>query len=424
MRKPILIRGARQLLTLKGPSVPRRGVELSDLGIIQDGAVLIADGEIKNVGPARQIENLAAARGAEEIDANGRVVLPGFIDSHTHLISGPPRLLDFEMGLAGKTEHEIAEAGGGFPAAFKALQDIPRRTLAAQALDILKYCVRQGTTTIETKSGWGVTEAGELKILRAHASIRAAPVSVVSTFVAARFLPPECGMGQAEYIEWACSHMLPLVARRKLAEFADFSEESEFSLDQARHFLETAKRLGFGLKIQAAQRRNPGAIRLAAELGAASVDHAVQVDEEDAALLARSSVVATLLPGPALYVDTQRYAPARMLIDRGVAVALATNYNPQTCPSHNMQMMMFLACRKMRMTPAEAVSAATINAAHALGRANAIGSIEAGKRADLVMLSVPDYREIPYHFGVNLVEMTMKDGRVIFRAPEMRWLAV
>jgi len=422
MGKPILVRGARQLLTLRGPSAPLRGAELRDLGIIQDGAALIVGGRISNVGPTRQVENLAAARGAEEIDANGRVVLPGFIDSHTHLIGGTPRVHDLETGAAEKTEREITDAGR-CPSAFRALQVTSGRTLAAQALAILKYCVRQGTTTIETKSGWGITEAGELKILRAHAAIQAAPISVISTFMAARSLPPECGLGRSEYLEWACTRMLPLVARRRLAEFADFGEESGFTLDQARRFLGTAKRLGLKVKMHAAQRRNPGGLRLAVELGATSVDHVVQVDEDDAALLARSSVVATLLPGPALYSGTQRYAPARMLIDRGVAVALATNYNPHTCPSHNMQMMMFLACRKMRMTAAEAVAAATINAAHALGRGGEIGSLEAGKRADLVMLSVPDYREIPYHFGVNLVEMTMKEGRVIYRSPEMRWLA-
>ena len=424
MRKPVLVRGARQLLTLRGPSGPRRGGDLLNLGVIQDGAVLIVDGLIHQVGSSRRIENLEAARGAEEINASGRVVLPGFVDSHTHLVGGPARLLDYEMSLAGASHAQINQAGGGFPAIYRSLQEIPSRTLEAHARRVLRDCIRQGTTTIEAKSGYGVNETGELKTLRVHAALRNAPVALVSTFMAAHFIPPGFDRTPGEYIDWLCSSMLPLIRRRRLAEFAEICcEEGVFSIDQARKYLEAAKRLGFGLKMHAGQYKNIGGVRLAVELGTTSVGHVIFVDQYDVDLLAQSNTIATLLPGSVFHLGSPAYSPARTLIDRGAAVALATNYNPATSPSHNMQMMLSQACREMAMTPAEAISAATINGAHSLRLANRAGSIEVGKDADLVMLSVPDYREIPYHFGVNLVEMTMTKGRVIHTAPDIQWNA-
>ena len=424
MRKAVLVRGARQLLTLRGPAGPRRGGDLLNLGLIQDGAVLIVDGLIREVGPSRRIENLAIARAAEEINANGRVVLPGFVDSHTHLVGGPARLLDYEMSLAGASHAQIAQAGGGFPAIFRSIQETSSRTLEAHAVRVLRDCIRQGTTTIEAKSGYGVNETGELKTLRVHAALRGAPISLVSTFMAAHFIPPGYERNSGEYIEWLCSYMLPLIRRRRLAEFAEICcEEGVFSIDHARKYMEAAQQLGYGLKVHAGQYQDIGGVGLAVELGAISVGHVIFVSQPDADRLAHSTTIATLLPGSVFHLGSPQYAPARMLIDRGVAVALATNYNPATSPSHNMQMMLSLACREMRMTPAEAICAATINGAHALRRAGRTGSIEYGKDADLVMLSVPDYREIPYHFGVNLVEMTMQRGRVIHTTPDIQWNA-
>jgi len=422
MANPILLRGARQLLTLRGPAGPRRSADLRNLGLIQDGAMLIGDGVILEAGPTRRLENLAIARKADEINLSGKVVLPGFVDSHTHLVGGPARVLDYEMQLAGATHEEIAEAGGGLLAISKAIQDTSAKGLVSQATRLLKDCLRQGTTTIEAKSGYGLDETGETKILRAHASLGHGPISVVSTFMSARSVPPAFAGGAEEYMEWLCRHMLPLVRRRNLAEFADlFYEENLFDETQARRYLDAARQLGFGLKLHAGQHWNIGGVALAVEAGAASVDHLVYATDHDAALLASSNTIATLLPGSVFYLGLQRYAPARALIDRGAAVALATNYNPETSPSHNMQMMMSLACRKMSMTPAEAISAATINGAHALRRAARIGSLEAGKDADLIVLSVPDYREIPYHFGVNLVEMTIRRGRLAYQASEVAW---
>jgi imidazolonepropionase len=286
---------------------------------------------------------------------------------------------------------------------------------------VVEEAVRHGTTTLESKSGFGLTETGELKILRVHQALQKRPVSMVSTFLCT---PAGAGYQQPpdHYLDWVCSHMLPAVRSRKLAEFADLRcEEGAFQWQHARRYMTAARDLGFGLKMHTGQRSNAGVVRLAVELGATSLDHAVGVSEEDAVLLAQSPTVATLLPGGNFYRGVEPYAPARMLINSGVAVALATNYNPETSPSQNMQMMLTLACRRMDMTPAEAVTAATLNAAHALRRASSVGSLETGKNADLIILGVPDYREIPHHFGINLVDLVMNNGVVLVERAEVKW---
>jgi len=401
MGRPILVRGARQLLTLRGPAGPRRGSDLRNLGLLQDGSVLIVDGVIQEVGPTRRVENLAIARDAIEISAAGRVVMPGFVDSHTHLVSGAPRLTEFESMIAG--------AG---PAAVEAhpleIEATSGSTLEYQAARVIQDCVREGTTTVEAKSGFGVTEAGELKILRTYAVLHDHPIPVVPTAMASGSFS---GGGPLEYL----TRLLPIVRRRGLAEFVDVEyEDDTFPYEECREFLRAARQLGFGVKMHAGQRSPGRAPELALETGAASIDHSIYLDEPQTALLARSNTIATLLPGSVFYQGGERYAQARRLIDAGVAVAVASNYNSRTCPSHNMQMMIALACRAMRMTPAEAISAATINGAHALGRAGRAGSIERGKDADLIILAAPDYRELPYHFGVSLVEQTIRRGQVIY----------
>jgi imidazolonepropionase len=405
-----LVRGARQLLTLRGPSGPRRGADLRNLGIIQDGAVLIADGLIREVGSSRRLENLALARGAEEIDASGRVVMPGFVDSHAHLAGGPARVSDYQMRLGGATEEQITHAGGGALAAARAIHELSPRALETLALRALEEAVRHGTTALEAKSGLGITDAGEVKILRVYAGLRALPVTLVSTFLATR-VPPEFG-----------ERLLPMLRRRKLAEFAEARcEEGAFTPAQACRYLGLARELGLGLKVSAKQRLHSEAIAMALEMGAISVSGLVDASERDALLLARCETIATLLPGTAFHSGTERYPPARMLIDNGAAVALATGYHPYDCPSQNMQMTIALACRTLQMTAAEAIAASTINAAHGLGRAASIGSIEAGKSADLLMLSVPDYRELPYHFGVNLVDLVTSRGAVLVERSGVKW---
>ncbi len=414
LRKATLVRGARQLLTLRGPSGPRRGADLRNLGIIQDGAVLFSDGLIREVGPTRRLENLALARGAEEIDASSRVVMPGFVDSHAHLACGPARASDYEMRMGGATDEQIARAGGGPLAAARAIHELSSRTLETLALRAIEEAVRHGTTALEAKSGLGITEAGEMKILRVHAALRELPVTLVSTFLATR-VPTEFGR-----------RLLPALRRRKLAEFAEVRcgaglEEAAFTPEQACRYLSLACELGFGLKLNAGPRSNPCAIALAVEMGAASVGHVAEATERDAMLLVRSSTIVTLMPGVQFQAETRRSATARRLIDGGAAVALASGYHPCGCPSQNMQMTIALACRTLQMTAAEAIAASTMNAAHAIGRSASIGSIEAGKSADLLMLSVPDYRELPYHFGVNLVDLVTSRGAVLVERSGVKW---
>lgn len=405
MPKATLIRSARQLLTLRGASGPRRGAALRNLGLIQDGAVLIVDGRIHDVGPSRRLENLALARQAREIDASGRLVLPGFVDCHTHLVSGPFRVRD-------------AETPG---ALARTIQDLSPRTLQAQALHTFQQAVRHGTTTLESKSGCGSTEANEIRILRVQSALRKQSVPLTSTFLCAEVSPGHPDHPD-RYLEHVCSNMLPLIQRRKLAEFAEIRcQDGAFTVEQTRRFLLAARQLGFPLKIYTGGRSTPGAIPMAVELGVSSIGHAGNITPDESAILAQSQTIVTLLPGPAFYSGSLTYAPARMLIDTGVAVALGSHYHPESSPSLNMQMMIALACGYMRMTPAEALTAATINAAHALRKAATTGSLESGKCADLLILDVPDYREIPYHFGMNLVQLVMQNGTVLLERSEVKW---
>lgn len=316
-------------------------------------------------GPSRRLENLALARGADEIDATGCVVLPGFVDSHVRLVSGP-------------------------------VHDLSPRALKTLALRVVDEAVRCGTTALEAKSGVGVTEAEEMKILRVHAALRELPLTLVSTFFAR-----DVTAGFSE-------RFLPILRRRKLADFAEMGCEAE-----ARHFLKLARELGLGVKVGA------GAIALATSIGAVCVDDVVEATVRDAMLLAQSETIASMSPGMAFAARAENYAPARLLIDSGAAVALGSGFH-----APNMQTAIALACHAMNMTAAEAIAAATINGAHAMGRAGSIGSIEAGKSADLAILGVPDYRELPYHFGVNLVNLVMIRGTVLVERSEVKWPAL
>ncbi len=382
-----------------------------------DGVVLITDGLIEAAGAADDVERLASgAHNVVELDAGGRVVMPGFVDSHTHLVFSQPRLLDYEMRIRGADYHQIAEAGGGILSSVQALRKAAPEELEAQARRAIHNFARHGTTTLEAKSGYGLDETAEMKTLVVLAAIDGQPLDIVSTYLGAHVIPPEHAKDPDGYIDWMGREMMPRIRRQKLASFADiYCDQGAFTVEQARRYLSAAREIGFQLKIHAEQFSHTGAARLAVELEAASADHLEQADDEDAAALGQSSTVATLLPGSVFHLGLDRYAPARLLIESGAAVALATDFNPGTSPTCSIPMVLSLACTRMRMSPAEAISAATINGAHALQRGHEAGSLDPGKQGDVILLNATDYREIPYYFGVNLVATTIKRGAVIYQ---------
>ena len=398
---------------------------MRDLGIIQDGAVLIVDGRVAEAGPTRRVENLASARKADRaIDASGRVVMPGFVDSNTHLICGPVRMSDYEMRIAGASDQDIDDAGGGLRWSVRAVRAAQASRLFLEARKTLRQFYRHGTTTLEAKSGYGLDDSSEIKSLKAIQSLNEPPHDIAPTYLGAHFLPDEFAGRPADYIDWMCSEMLPQLRRRKLATFVDIEcSDGVFSRALVRQYLECAGHLGFQLKMQAEAYKRLDYVSLGIEFGVVSIDRLEHASQEDADLLARSQVMATLLPGPIYHRTLERYPPARMLIESGAAVALATGFNPGLCPTISMAMILSLACTKMRMLPSEAITAATINGAHALNRGGVAGSLQVGKAGDAVMFDVPDYREIPYHFGVNLVHTVIKNGEILFEEKEPGWQA-
>jgi imidazolonepropionase len=414
----LLITGASQLLTLSGRT-PRRGNSLSKLGIVKDGALLVHDGRISAVGTRAQVEARKEAKEAEKLDVGGRVALPGFIDSHTHLIHAASRAEEYELKIQGASYEEIARKGGGILNSVKKLRAASSEALKVRARAMLEEFASYGTTTVEAKSGYGLDIGGELKILSLHRELnREQPLEIVSTFLGAHVVAEEYrgrSDGAERYIELLLDHLLPEVANEGLAEFCDvFCDRGAFTREQSRRILCKGKQHGLVPRIHAEQLARTGATQLAVELGAASCDHLEQVNAADIRALARSRTVATLLPGCDFHLGWKQYAPARKLIEAGAVVALATDFNPGTSPTVSMPMVLSLACTQLRMTPAEAIAAATINAAYALGREERLGSLEKGKQADLAVFEVEDYREIPYYFGLQRCWMTMKNGEIIY----------
>jgi imidazolonepropionase len=405
------------LLTLRGRG-PRRGNSLSNLGLIKDGAVLVRDGVIVAVGAQTQVEALPEARAAEKLDLGGRVALPGFVDSHTHLIHAASRAEEYELKIEGASYEEIARKGGGILNSVKKLRAATAEVLKKRAMAALKLFAAYGTTTVEAKSGYGLSIASEMKILGLHKELAAEqPLEVVSTFLGAHVVPAEFRKkadGAEKYIALLIDKMMPEVAEKKLAEFCDvFCDRGAFTRGQSKRILEAGKQYGLAPRLHAEQLTRTGAAQLAVEMGAASCDHLEQVNKSDIRALGKSETVATLLPGCDFHLGLKKYAPARELIGAGAIVALATDYNPGTSPTLSMPMILSLACTQLRMTAAEAIVAATINAAYALRREAQIGSLEVGKLADIGVFEVADYREIPYYFGVSHCWMTVKRGRVI-----------
>jgi imidazolonepropionase len=413
---PLLLVNIRQLLTLRSTADgPRRGASLSELGIIHDSAVLCLGGKIVSVGTTKDALRdpwlKQNRRKIIEIDCGGRVVLPGFVDSHTHPVFVQPRLVDFEKRISGANYEEIAEAGGGIRSSIEGVRKASRAALTRKVLGALTDMAGHGTTTVEAKSGYGLSLDSELKSLEAiRAAAREFPGSVVATFLGAHAVPPEYRGRSREYVDLVCNEMMPAIVKRKLAEFVDvFCERGAFSATETAQIFTAATEHGLAVRAHLGQLSET---RLGPLLRyrPASLDHMDYLNADDLPALAQSETVATFVPGANYFLGLTRYPEARRFIEFGVAVALATDYNPGSSPTLSMPMAMSLACTHMKMSPAEAIAAATINGAWALRLADRKGSLEPGKDADLAVFDVSDYREIPYWFGANRCVLTIMNG--------------
>ncbi len=387
---------------------------MSDLAIIRDGGMLIRHGKIDIVGPSDEIEK--NARGAEIVDVEGRVVLPGFVDAHTHLVFAGNRLNDFERRARGETYEQIAKAGGGIWSTVEKTRAASEADLFVQAKKRANSFLKCGTTTVEAKSGYGLTVNDELKILRVMRQLtQEAPLEIVPTFLGAHAIPRNTPPN--EYVDLVINEMLPRVASEKLAEFCDvFCERGYFDIEQSRQILTAAKKLGLKLRIHVDQLSNFGGAKLAAELNATTADHLEKTDEQGIAALKPAGVQPVLLPGSVYALGSTSYPKVREMIGAGLAVVIATDFNPGSSPTPSMPMILSLACTQMKMSPAEAITASTINAAYSLGRGDKIGSLESGKLANFSILDCEDHRELAYWFGLPQVHEVYVGGEIVYRA--------
>jgi imidazolonepropionase len=403
-----------QLVTLGGAARPRMGAEMRELSIIEDGAMLVgADGRIERVGSRGEVEpHITDER--EVIDAGRRVVMPGFVDAHAHPVFAGTRANEFEQRAAGATYQEIAAAGGGIRASVRATRAASEDELVAASKRYAAWFLRGGTTTVEAKSGYGLSVEDELKMLRAVRRLDAeTPLQYVPTFLGAHEVPDEYRARRADYVELIIEEMLPRVAAERLAEYCDvFCEERVFTVDESRRILLAARAHGLGLRLHADQLSLSGGALLASELSAATADHLEHTDAAGIAALRAARVQPVLLPGSVYALGSRRYPAAREMIEAGLAVVLATDFNPGSSPTPSMPLVLSLASTHMRLTPAEGIVAATINAAYSLGRGREIGSLETGKRADFCLHDCADYRELSYFFGIEHAHAVYVGGRL------------
>ena len=403
---------ASQLVTVAGPARPRVGPEMDQLGIIEDGALLIENGVIQRVGPSDDIGR-DLPPDVEKIDVTGKLVLPGFVDAHTHLVFGGDRLGDFERRSRGETYEQIAAAGGGIWATVEKTRRATEMELFGQARKHAAWMLRTGTTTAEAKSGYGLALEQECKILRVVRRIdRETPLECVSTFLGAHAVPKNDNGNAGQYTQKVIEEMLPIVASERLAEFCDvFCERGYFSPEQAKRILTAAKGCGLKLRMHADQLSNLGAAELAAEVGAMTADHLEKTDAAGIAAMKKANVQPVLLPGSVYALGSSGYPRARAMIDAGLAVVLATDFNPGSSPTPSMPMVLSLGCTQLKMSPAEVITASTINAAYSLARGDRVGSLERGKAANFSIFDCRDYREIPYWFGLSLTHSVYARGR-------------
>jgi imidazolonepropionase len=393
---------AAQLVTLAGPNRPRVGGEMRELGIIPDGAMLIQDGRIVKTGPSEEIEKALPAD-ADVVDAKGKVVLPGFVDAHAHPVFAGDRVDEFEMRTQGATYEEIAERGGGIRSTVRKTRAASEEELLTQAKKHAAWFLKGGTTTVEAKSGYGLTMDDELKMLRVIRRLNGeTPIEFVPTFLGAHAIPDEFRSAPEQYVALVIHKMLPRVVEEQLAENCDvFCERGYFDITESEKILRAAQEQGLRLRMHVDQLTNSGGAFLAARLRAATADHLEQVNADEIAALAEAGVQPVLLPGSVYSLGKTRYPPAREMIEAGLAVVLATDFNPGSSPTPSMPMILSLAATQMKMTPAECLTAATINAACSLNRGDQIGSLEPGKLANFALYDCADYREIAYYFGLS-----------------------
>ena len=413
MGKKMLLKNAAELVTCRG-AAPKVGSAMADIGVISDGAMWIEDGVIRRVGTTAEIVAGIDGEPDEVIDAAGRCVMPGFVDPHTHFLFGGNRAEEFSWRLRGDTYMQIMERGGGIVNSVRATREATKEELAEVGWKRLCSMLSFGVTTVEGKSGYGLDAATELRQLEVMAQLnREHVVEVVSTFMGAHATPPEYKGRTDEFVEYLLEKVLPEVAARKLAEFCDvFCEKGVFSVEQSRKLLTVAQGLGLRVKVHADEIVSFGGAELSAELGAVSAEHLLHASDVGIRRMGEAGVIAVLLPATAFCLR-EPYARARLMIDAGVPVALATDFNPGSCFSESIPLVIALAALYMQMTPAEIVTALTINAAAAVGRADRIGSLEVGKQADFIMLSHPSHLYLPYHAGVNCVETVVKRGQIV-----------
>jgi len=413
----LLLTNIGQLLTMQGGASPRRGPDLNDVGLISDAAVLCGGGKIIAVGARRELVRDSWVRENQRKihihDCGGRVVLPAFVDCHTHPVFAAPRLVDFEKRIAGANYEEIAAAGGGIRSSVAGVRSASRRVLAEKVSAALKAMLRHGTSVVEAKSGYGLDTDSEVKSLQAIAdAAKGSPGTVKATLLAAHVVPQEYSGKADQYVEKVCDEMIPLVARKKLAQYVDvFCERGAFTPEQSENVLAAARRNGLETRAHVCQ-FTPSRLAGLLSHNPASLDHMDCVADHDLAALSSGNTVVVLLPGANYFLGHKEFPDARRLIDQGVPVALATDYNPGTSPTPSMPFILSLACTHMRMTPGEAIAAGTINAASALRLQNQKGSIEPGKDADLAVFDVDDYREIAYWFAWNRCAEMVVSGQL------------
>ena len=411
----LIITNIKELLTLKGDNKPRIKAAMKDLGIINDAVVVINGGKIQAVGKVADISNKFKPK--KIIDAKNKIVMPGFVDPHTHPVFFKTREKEFDMRIQGKSYVEISQTGGGIRASIEGVRKNSEAVLYKLSKKRVKEIMSYGTTTLEAKSGYGLSTESEIKMLKVIKKLgENSPIDIKATFLGAHEYPKKYKDNHSKYIQILKNEMIPEVANKNLAEYCDvFCEEHVFNINESRDILSTARKKGFKIRMHADEIKPIGGAELAAEIGAVSADHLGAASDKGLQAMKEAGVIPILLPGTIFSLGMKSYARARDMIELGLPVAFATDYNPGSCNLANMQMVITLAALEMKMTTAEAITAATINAAHSLEMGNIVGSLEKDKQADLLIMDMPTYKYLPYHFGANNVETVIKRGKIIWQ---------